>query len=224
LGSETFDERHTAFAESLEEVGGRNEQVITVSGVVLGESSLVGVEARLDAIVDAASVEDYSAVLSLRTGRRMLVRRNSFRREVARDSLVGSFTLELAAKSPFEEAVSEVSSGWTVTASGQTKAVTAVGNVFSLPRITLVATGSIVDPSFGDGTRTILYSGVVADGETLAFDGAAGVATLEGVDVTPYTTGEFPRVSPEGTTLTYVDDAGSSHTAAVTVAYRDRWW
>jgi hypothetical protein len=55
-------------------------------------------------------------------------------------------------------------------------------------------------------------------------DGRSGVVTLEGADVTPYTSGEFPRIAPEGTTLTYEDDAASSHTAAVTVAFRDRWW
>ena len=75
-----------------------------------------------------------------------------------------------------------------------------------------------------DGTRTLAYSGTVADGESLVLDSAAGTASLNGQDVTPYTSGVFPRVAPEGTTLTYVDDATSSHTASVTVAFRDRWW
>lgn len=224
LGSVTFDERYTTVREKHEEVGGRNERKVTISGAIVGESDAAGIEARLDAILDEASAEDYTAELSLRAGRRILVRRNKFSREVSGEPLVGSYTLELGAKEAFEESAASSSVNWTVTTSGATKNVTTSGNVFSLPSITLVATGAVVNPSFSDGERTISYSGTVADGETLVFDAVACVVTLEGSDVTPYTAGIFPRIAPEGTTLTYVDDATSSHTAAVTVTYRDRWW
>ena len=65
----------------------------------------------------------------------------------------------------------------------------------------------------GDGTRTIAYAGLVGDGETLTFDAVEGLVLLEGEDVTPYTTGVFPEVTSEGTTLTYEDDNSSSHNA-----------
>ena len=118
----------------------------------------------------------------------------------------------------------ETSTNWPVTASGATLNQTAAGNVYAEPKITLVATGAVVNPTFSDGTRTIAYSGTIADGESLIFAAAARTATLEGVDIIPYTSGVFPRISPEGTVLTYTDDASSSHTATVTVAFRDRWW
>lgn len=224
LGNVTFDELHTTVREKFEEVGGRDERRIVISGAVVGESTVADIETELDRILDAASVEDYGAELSLRTGRRLWVRRNKFSREVSGESLIGSYALELRAQEPFEEATVPVSAGWTVTASGATRGVTSSGNVFSWPAITLVATGAVVNPSFSDGERTIAYSGIVGDGETVVFDGVAGVVTLEGVDVTAYSSGVFPRVSPEGTTLSYVDDATSTHTADVTVAYSDRWW
>ncbi len=224
LGSVTFDEAHTMVQEKQEEVGGGNERAITISGMIVGESSVAAIVAQLDAILDAASVGDYGAELSLRAGRRLFVQRETFEQEVSAKPLGGSFTLTLKAKDAIEESTTLTTVNWGISASGATQAATANGNVFSEPKITLVATGTVVNPSFGDGTRTLSYSGTVADGETLVFDGAGRVVTLEGVDVTPYTTGLFPRVSPEGTTLTYTDDAASSHTATVTVVFRDRWW
>ncbi len=224
LGSIVFDEDRTTVAEKYEEVGGRDERRVTVTGVIVGESALAAVEARLDAILAAVPDEDYAVALSVRAGRRIHVARTGFSREVARDSLVGSFVLELAARDPYEESVEETTVAWSVTASGATRQVTSSGNVFARPIIALAASGDVVNPSFNDGMRTLLYSGVVGDGETLVIDGASACVTLDGEDVTPYTSGDFPCLDPGETTLTYVDDASSSHTALVTISYRDRWW
>jgi hypothetical protein len=224
LANVSLDEGHTTVREKYEEVGGRNERRVTLSGVIAGQSDVAAIDSALDAILDAASVDDFSAVLSLRAGRRLFVRREGFEREVAGPKLLGAFELALLARDPFEESVAETSMSWTITATGATLPVTPTGNVYAKPSITLVATGSIVNPTFSDGTRVMSYNGVVAHGETLVFDGAAQHVILDGLDVTPYTTGIFPRLTPEGTTLTYTDDASSSHTAAVTVAFRDRWW
>lgn len=224
LGSVTLDEAHTTVREKHEEIGGRDAREIVIGGVIVGEHAVADIEAELDGILAAAPEETCEAELSLRSGRRLLVRRTAYSREVARDSLVGSFELTLEADDPFEESSGVTSANWTITASGNTKVVTSAGTVAARAKVTLVATGSVVNPSFSDGTRTIAYAGTVADGETFVFDGAAGTVTLEGTDVTPYASGVFPFVSPDGTTLTYEDDASSSHTASVTVAFRDRWY
>ena len=224
LGSVSLDEAYTAVREDLEEVGGRNERRIRLTGSIVGENSVAAIHDRLDEILDAASVEDFSAELSLRAGRRLFVRRDAFRREVFGESLMGSFVLELEARDPIEESIALTTLPWSIAASGATLAATSGGSVYAEPSIALVASGNVVNPAFSDGTRTISYSGIVADGETLVLDGAGRRATLEGVDVTPYTSGVFPRISPEGTTLTYTDDATSSHSGTVTVSFRDRWW
>lgn len=224
LGSITFDGENTTIDDRLEEVGGRDERHITISGLIIGESDVASIEAKLDAILDAASVKDYSSVLSLRAGRQLYVRRARFDRTVEGNHLVGSFSLVLLAKNPKEESTSETSASWNVSVSGATQAITPGGNTSTRPRFTLVATGTLVHPSISDGTRTITYEGIVADGETLVFDGPNAAATLEGNDVTPYTTGLFPEATPEGTTLTYSDDGSSSHTASITIAHRDQWW
>ena len=220
----SFDASYTTVREKHEEVGGRDARRIEVSGIVVGEDSLANIEGRLDAIMGAASDDGDDVALSLRAGRRLWVRRLKFEREVACAGLTGSFLLSLEARDPYEESVEETSVKWTVTASGATKKVTPAGDVFSLPAITLVAVGNIVNPSFGDGVRTLGYSGTVGNGQTLVLDAPRGKVTLDGTDVTPYASGCFPHLAPGGTTLTYADDPSSSHTASVTIAFRNRWW
>ena len=224
LGAVVFDEAYTTATETYAEVGGRDARKVVLSGLILGEQSFDAIEARLDAILDAASAEDYGVALSLRAGRRLWVRRESFERAVRPDQLAGSFTLTLEAKDPFETAVSDTSVPWAVTASGATLLLTSRGNTFALPVITVIATGALINPSFSDGVRAIRYAGTIAAGAVLVFDGRESVVRLDGADVTPYSTGSFPEIAPEGATFTYTDDAASSHGASVTVAYRDRWW
>ena len=224
LGTLELDPEHTSVREHLEEVGGRDERRFDVTGLITGESTVDAIEARLDAILDVASQDDYSAAFSLRPGRRFWVRREGFARTIARDSLVGSFTLTLAARDPFEVAVDPTVATWAISASGATTSLSTAGNLFSKPAVSLVAVGDLVNPSFSDGERTIAYTGTVGDAQTLVFDAPEGKVLLDGEDVTPYCSGLFPRIEPEGTTLTYEDDAAGSHTADVTVTYRDRWW
>ncbi|MBI4556565.1 MAG: hypothetical protein HY706_03195 [Candidatus Hydrogenedentes bacterium] len=224
LSDYTFDDANTTVREKHEEVGGRDARRIEIEGLVLGKTTVAAIEAELDAILDAASKEDFSAELSLRAGRRLWVRRDAFTREVSAAALVGSFELRLLAKDPFEESAQATSVVWSITASGATRAFSSGGNATTGPVITLVAAGEIVNPSFSDGVHLIGYSGIVADGATLVFDGALGEVRLDGDDVTPYSRGSFPEIAPDGTTLIYTDDAASSHTASVTVAFHDRWW
>ncbi|MCX5758320.1 MAG: hypothetical protein NTU83_07405 [Candidatus Hydrogenedentes bacterium] len=235
LGTVTFDETHTTAQEKHEEVGGRDARRIVLAGLIVGEASVEAIDARLDTILDAASLPAEAggtalAALSLRAGRRLWVQRLAFSREVARGSLVGSFTLQVEAPDPFEESVATHAVDWTISVQGATRTIASTGNVASPAVITIVATGRLVNPSFGDGTATLVYSGIVEAGHTLRFDGVASAGgspacvLLDDEDVTPYTSGTFPRIAPEGTTLTYHDDVSSAHTCAATLSYRDRWW
>ncbi|MCX5772530.1 MAG: phage tail family protein [Candidatus Hydrogenedentes bacterium] len=224
LSAVTFDEVHTSAREKHEEVGGRDGRRIEISGVIAGEQTVAGVEAKLDAILAAASAEDYSSALSLRAGRQLWVRRVQFSRDVSPSTRVGSFVLAVEAKSPFEESVDARVTEWPISTQEAELGLLTQGNACALPVLTVVASGTLVNPSFSDGTRSILFSGTVQDGETLVLDCGEGRATLEGMDVTAYTTGFFPRVAPGGTTLRWADSTDSSHHANVTITLRDRWW
>jgi len=223
LDTYEFDDRHTSVSDTVDEVAGRTRRTFVVSGLIVGKATAAEIELELDAIADVASEGRWIA-FSIRTGREITVERTEMSRRVDAAERIGSFTLRLAAADPFERSSTVTEEPWSITSSGDTRLVETDGNVYSEPLIEMVASGDVVNPTFSDGERTIQYLGTVADGETLAIDGAARTVTLENDDVLPYTTGEFPRVGPEGTTLTYTDDASSSHTASVTVSYRDRWW
>ncbi|HOF38495.1 MAG TPA: hypothetical protein PLD73_00355 [Candidatus Hydrogenedentes bacterium] len=219
-----LDEMLTSIQEQHEEVGGRDARTVKIAGVLLGETSVAALEARLDAVLHAASAVDYSAALSIRPGRRLMVRRAAFRREIQHARLVGMFTLKLEARDPFEEAESLTEIAWPITASPSSLLVNSGGTACALPRIMLTAAGALVRPTFSDGVQCLEYDGIVKEGSFLEFDTARARATLDGEDVTPYTWGAFPRLEPGETTLTYTDQSTSSHQAAATVAFRERWW
>lgn len=224
LDTITFNPATTSVEEKLEEVGGRDVRVITLRGLLGNSESLEALEERLDTMLSAASRSDYSSSLSLRAGRRYWVRRARFRRDVSRHSRAGAFELVLEARDPFEEATVETVVSWSVEESGTSLALNTVGNADTLLDIAMVAVGNVIRPAFDDGTYRLTYTGTVEDGQTLHIDGPARRVYLDGHDVTPYTLGAFPGVSPDGTTLAFDDDAASSHTAGVTLRYRDRWW
>ncbi len=223
LGGHVFEPGWFSVTEQHEELGGQDARVITIAGMVDGLASESAVQAALDAVLAAAS-ETALMPLSLRAGRRLWVRRTGFTRMLAPDGLGAAYTLHLAAENPFEEAADETVVSWSVSNSGAAIFLDTGGNAEAPLRIELVAQGAVVAPSFSDGLRNMVYHGTVASGQRLVLDGVSGLALLEGVDVTPYTGGAFPRVGAGGAWLSYADDAASSHGAAVTVSHRARWW
>jgi hypothetical protein len=219
LGPVALDETAVAVREQYEEVGGRETRTVLLEGVVSGD-----VDARLDALLAAASEAEYACTLSLRPGRRLWVRRLGFTREVLRERATGAFTLKLESRDPCEESDQERLDTWPIAASGATRLLCPGGNAPALPALLLVAAGTLVRPQVGDGARAIGYDGAVGPGDVLVFDSVHDRAFLNGEDVTPCTRGEFPRLHPQGTTLTYLDAPDSAHNATATISYRERWW
>lgn len=224
LGDYLFDEKLTAAVEKYEEVGGHDTRQVRLSGAIRGKSTLAEIEAALDTLLAASSEDAANTPLVLREGRRLWVRRVAFTREVAAAAHTGAFTLDLEAPSPFEEAVDETTDSWSISASGVERVVTSGGNAKAPLHIELLASGTIVAPRFSIGTRTIVYLGVVENGCALVFDGVSGRVMLDDVDVTAYVTGEFPQIAPGNNTIIYTDEPASSHTASVSLAWRNRWW
>ena len=224
LGSITFDELRTAATERLEETGGRDARVITLNGILENYDSLATLEAALDAIALAASPETL-VQLSLRANRRFMVRRRAFTRATARDALAAAFTLELEAPDPREEAIAGTSISWTLASTGQQHYLTLDGTIPCRPIIYLTAGAiSLIDPSFDIGGIGVVYHGAVLGGRTLVFDGEAGTATLDGLDVTPYCTGAVPQLQPGGNIVRFTDAPTSGHAGEVVATYRARWW
>lgn len=222
VGSYTFDERHTTVKESYERVGGKETRRIEITGICRGEADRDALDGVLDDLMAAAS--ESGVYVSLRAGRRILSQRESLERTLNEKHLVGQFVLVLRADTPYEESEAVVDTSWNISVSGEELAVSQLGNAPTFPVIALTTAGTVVSPRFSDGSRTILYDGVLEAGSLLILDGESGIVSVNGVDVTPYTIGDFPQVNPEGATLIYADEPISSHLLEGNVSVRSRWW
>lgn len=224
LGSYTFDERLTSVTEKLEEVGGRDERRITIKGMIVGKETTQEIHDELDLILAAASAQDYSTELAIRSSRRLMVRRDGFVRDVRGESLTGGFTLELNALYPYEESDSETQLVWPVFLSGDTLPVAPGGNAVTDMKFTLTPSLDMVNPYFTDGLNKFLYNGTVTGGSTLVIDGVNRTVSLNGDDALAYTVGTFPRLDPAGTTLLFGCNAGFGQSGTVLIDFRARWF
>lgn len=223
VGGHVFDSASTVVQEAYEIVGGSQTRAIRIAGLVRGVGDLTALNETLDTIAKVAS-ESVPALVSIRAGRRLFARREKFSREVNARALVGSFVLDLRADDAWEESESLKESAWNITVSGATRNVTNDGNADALPMISLTAESVLHTPALGDGVRTLTYEGTVPNGATLVVDSPLRRVLLDGADVTPYTSGDFPVLEPGLTTLEYTDDPSSTHLASAVVSFRDRWW
>lgn len=223
VGGQVFDVATTVAREAYEMVGGRQTRAIRITGLVRGASNLAELIESLDSIARSAS-ETVPAEVSLREGRRLFARREAFSRELSPRSLVGCFVLELRADDAWEESQALHESSWEIGFSGATIDLANSGNTAAMPVVTLTAESDLELPTLSDGTRVLTYDGTMPGGATLVFDANLRRVLLDGVDVTPYTTGDFPQLAPGNNTLEYTGDPSGSHFASGVVAFRDRWW
>lgn len=223
IGALTLDEQHTVVREAYEQEGGRNTRLITITGMVRGVADGSALESALDGVLEAVSA-DSPVYVSLRPGRRLLARREGFSREVNGGKRTGVYTVQLRAEEAWEESEAATTVGWSIDASGATITLDNRGTLPTFPLLTLDALGAIEGLTLSDGVRTLAYEGEIESGATVIVDGTAGQVWLDDLDITPYTTGNFPRLDPGETVLTYSDGLGSSHLFDGEVTYRDRWW
>ena len=223
VGSQVFDTATTVAREAYEVVGGKQTRAIRITGLVRGGSDLAELIETLDSIAQTAS-ETVPAEVSLREGRRLFARREAFSRELSHRARVGCFVLDLRADDSWEESEALHESPWEIGFSGATVDLSNSGNAAAMPVVSLTAESDLELPTLGDGTRVLTYEGTVPGGATLVFDAALRRVLLDGVDVTPYTTGDFPQLAPGNNTLEYTGDPSGSHFASAVVAFRDRWW
>ncbi len=223
IGTLALDEGHTVVREAYEQVGGRNTRLITITGMIRGVADRATLEAALDEVMKAASA-DGPVYLSVRSGRRLLVRREGFTRELNGAQRTGAYTVVLRAEEAWEEAETATTVGWSIDTSGATVTLENRGTLSTSPVLTLDTLGAVVAPELSDGVRTLTYAGEIDGGATLIVDGTAGQVWLDDLDITAYTTGDFPVLAPGETVLTYNDGLGSSHLLDGEVTFRDRWW
>jgi hypothetical protein len=223
VGGYVFNSRTSVVREQYEVVGGKQTRAIRITGLLRGA---VDEAALIDALDDltAAVSTDESVAVSLRPGRQIFARREGFAREVNGQTLTGQFVLDLRAETAWEESEILHEAAWIIGLSGATLDVENAGNAMARPIISLTAEDVLIAPGISDGVRTLVYEGNVDHGSTLVVDAESREVRLDGTVVTGYTSGDFPQLSPGETTLTYLDDPGSSHLVTASVTHRDRWW
>lgn len=224
LATLTFDNRFVQAREIHQETGGKDARIIELRGMVHVSESRAAFLAAVDAVLHAASSQGNAVPLSLRPGRRLLVRRLQFERETAEDAATASFRLKLEAEDPFEYSEEEHGAPWHITASGAAIFLEPAGNVDALPAIELIAQDTLRAPAITDNTHALTYPGEVHTGQRFFVDCAEKRVWVDALEVTPHCLGEFPRLVPGNAVLTYFDDPASSHLAEGAVRWRDRWW
>lgn len=223
VGGYVFNARTTVVREQYETLGGKQTRAIRITGLLRGAADEAALISALDGVTLAVSQEAPVAV-SLRPGRQMLARRESFQREVNGRTLTGQFVLDLRAEQAWEESSELHEVAWNPASSGPDIDVANGGNAPAAPLITLTAASFLITPGVTDGVRSLIYEGEVDSGSSLVFDSRAREVRLDGAVVTGYTSGTFPELAPGETTLSYTEDPGSSGQVSGAVAYRDRWW
>ena len=225
LGGITFDMETTHLKERWEEAGGATGRVIELSGLMREDDHGSGsLEEQLDAILGAAPEDAYTAILSLREGRRLRVRREGFTWEYAPERSAVAYKLTLRAVPGWEEAEEEAHAVWCVTTHEGESSLDVDGNTWTAPVVMITASGTLRGLSLSDGTRAIAYGGMLAAGETLIWDGPAGTVMVEERDVSAQTRGLFPRCKPGGSMLTHRHEEAPEGTLVfVTASWRARW-
>jgi hypothetical protein len=222
LGSRIFADDVVQVRDKIEEVGGRDERIIELAGVLSVRSGAADLEAELDRVAAAASDEDYGTPLVLRPNRRLWVRRDAFTRERGLDGRTASFRLKLAARDPCEESTALDSVHSQATASGAQFSIAYDGSAPTPLTIHVTAHGPADYPSLEADGRRITYEGRLEDGAVLVFDGAERRAQLDGSDVTAHTTGLFPSLPPGGAALRYFYES-DWHMGDIEASFRKRW-
>lgn len=222
LGSYTFDEARTEAVQWIEEVGGREQRRVTLSGIVEGDSLADSVAARMLDVAAACSPDSYETPLYLRPERRLMVRRIAYKQTITGNPPLGSFEITLEAADRFEESVyvSQVTAYGAI--DGVTRDLENQGAAPAPLTIQITPRDPILNPRVSDGVRTIAYEGTLPAGSVLVLDGESAAAHRDGEEAMPFVTGLFPLVAPAMTTVTfYADDASA---ADVQYTFRQRWW
>lgn len=224
LGAYSFRADRTRVLSDLRFVEDRLRRQVELLGLLDGFPTRADFQAELaglDAAVEA--FEAGQATLSLVAGRWLAGRVLRYRKTVDEAARSAAFRLIVLSEDRYERSQTLHEATLELTASGQSLALENAGTAESRPRLTLTALGALLDPRLGDGARALTYHGALAPGDALLLNCDAHTAELSGGNALHELVGDWPRLAPGATTLTYSDDAASSHSGLLRVEYRDFW-
>jgi archaellum component FlaF (FlaF/FlaG flagellin family) len=131
--------------------------------------------------------------------------------------------LTLFAADPLEYSVEESTAELTVTNQGDQITVAVKGEAPTIPQWEIEAKGQIINPSISDQNGNVLeWTGSVDTGDILLF-GSDGSVTLNG-ELVDNASGSPLRLEPGSNTITFEDDANSSHSCVLKATWRDAFY
>lgn len=225
VGDFTFPERRTVVTVRTREVLSRVRREIEIVSLFCSYASLSQLESDLEMLEgELERFDRREAGLRLHPGRYLMGWRRDWQKLIEPQARAASIRLLALTDDRFERSIEEHILNVSISHQNQTTQVSHTGNGWAFPRCSITATGTLINPSFSDGSRTLTCTVQLSPGETLAIDSDRRSALKNGTtNVLSQTLGEFPLLEPGGGELVYADDAASSHLGNLEIRYRDLW-
>ena len=215
----------TLVDERTELVLGRIRKVVKVTLVLEKFSDKSAYEAALSDLEEQVEKLDRGqADLSIHPGRFLSGRRRKWGLVRQDNHCMAVAFLEFLAEDRFERSETENTQSFSVTQSPQSFNLNAGGNWNALPVLELTANASLSDPSFSDGTRTLSIDTDLVTGDQLVIDSESRTVSKNGTEnLLGQTTGDFPELTPNASSLDYSDNTAGNPSGTLKVTWRDRW-
>ncbi len=225
VGDFTFPERRTVVTVRTREVLSRVRREIEIVSLFCSYASLSQLESDLEMLEgELERFDRREAGLSLHPGRYLMGWRRDWQKLIEPQARAASIRLLALTDDRFERSIEEHVLNVSVAQQSQATPVSHAGNGWAFPQCSIAATGTLINPSFSDGSRTLTCNVQLSPGETLQIDSDRRSVLKNGTaNVLSQTLGEFPLLEPGGGELVYADDAASSHLGSLEIRYRDLW-
>ncbi len=225
VGEYTFPAERTFVNTATREVLSRVRKDVEIISLLTHPHCGEALQAEVETLErEFEKLDRREAHLSLHEGRYYSGWRRDLQIKVRKENRVASVRAHVLTDDRFERSIEEHVQQVNILQDEVSFDVEQAGNGLAFPSFLITAVGTVVNPQISDGTRTILYEGSFGAGQTLYLDSESRTAVKNGSEnVLAAVSGEFPRLSPGVTTLTYRDGPVSAHDAQLEVWYRDLW-
>lgn len=225
IGAYTFPDGQAQATVCREEALSRVRKSIRIDAILGPFDSINEALAMLDDLEGQLALLDIGlADVRIQADRFHMAHRKEYERAVDERTLTASVHIVLLTEDAFERGV-QIESHHLNIADGETEIIISqAGNIDALPVLTVQAQGVIINPTVTDGQRTWTYMGTLSPGDALVVDSDQRTAILNGtVNVLNRAAGDFIRLYPDATRISWSEDVASSQQATLTIQYRSLW-
>lgn len=225
IGAYTFPADQAQATVGREEALSRVRKSIRIDAILGPFDSIPAAQSEIDDLEGQLALLDQGlADVRIHADRFYLAHRKEYERSLEERTLTASVHMVLLTDDAFERG-GQIETHLLNIADGVTEIIiTQDGNIDALPVLTVHALDVIVNPALSDGQRTWTYTGTLSPGDVLVADSDRRTAIRNGTaNVLNQVAGDFIRLSPGVTRITWSEAASSSHQATLIIQYRSLW-